>query len=143
MAECEIKVQFGRNHQVTVKGDTAKQAFELAAEFDELPRKCACGSDNIRLSVRRPSNDRGEFTYYGLKCLDCKREFPLGETQKGGRLFPKWDKGWQTYEEAVAGRSDSEGINMGQRSGTPGMAHPPARRQASANLEDDEDTIPF
>jgi hypothetical protein len=95
---CEIKLSLGDNMTVTVTGTTAKETVELAGEFGEMPNQCVCKSRDIFFSVRRVED--GKYTYYGLKCRDCNREFALGET-RDHRLFPKRDEGWLTFKERM------------------------------------------
>lgn len=100
---CQIELNIGDNLVVTCTGDTVLETVELAADFSEFPTVCKCGSKNLGFKVRRPQE--GAFTYYGMACRDCRREFSFGQTKTGKRLFPKWKEGWLTYEEQMANKA--------------------------------------
>jgi hypothetical protein len=110
---------------ITVDAKDIKDLFQQIGIFTELPNKCACGSENIRLRHRVAKG----YDFYSLLCGDCGHEFALGQLKEGGNLYPKgpWAPPYK------GGDRDDPGAYRGEQAQGP-------RRQ---NHGDEEDDIPF
>ena len=134
----EITQKVGTGINVTIRAEKQKEAVETAAFFGDLPSKCQkCGCENLTFTVRRPET----FVYYGLKCKGCLAEFQFGQYKDGSGLFPKYDGGWQTFEERMAKQNSAGGGDHYQdnRQGPPRGAPPPPRGGRDGTRDD----IPF
>jgi hypothetical protein len=109
---------------ITVDAKDVKDLFQQIGVFTELPSKCDCGSENIRLRHRVAKG----YDFYSLLCGACTKEFQLGQLKEGGGLYPKGP--WAAQYKG--GNDDSGGGRpSSQQSGGGGGNYA------------DEDDIPF
>jgi len=99
-----VKWRVGREGMVEVSGSELKGVvaeLSLFLEFFSQDKCGRCGSVDI-VPAHRLS---GGYQYYEFKCNACGSALKFGQTQEGGRLYPKrkledgsWDRdhnGWQ------------------------------------------------
>ena len=91
------------NENAGVK-DLFKQISELQEVFEAETVCGCCKGSNLKFLHRKID----KFDYYEIGCTDCFASFKFGQSQEGGRLFPKRkgedgktlsNHGWAKYEK--------------------------------------------
>jgi formate dehydrogenase assembly factor FdhD len=73
---------------VELEGKTQKDIFSGLASFQEVFEETSCGkcrSESIKYMVRTVD----KYTYYELRCNDCRAKLIFGQHTENGTLFPK------------------------------------------------------
>lgn len=79
------------NIEMVVEAPDLEAAIQESAPLLDFKGLCGlCGSDNIKLNVRKSKD--GKYTYTQYTCLDCEATQPFGKLQAGGYFLKAWQK---------------------------------------------------
>jgi hypothetical protein len=87
------------NITITIDGTDPKKAFAAGAFWNEFQRECGkcgkCGCTEILPTHRKNQG----YDFYEAVCTKCNARYSFGQKKEDQSLFPKRDKGWQSFSK--------------------------------------------
>ena len=91
----QLKTTLKLNERTTIEtifeGENLEAVIQEAAPILDFKGVCGmCGSNNIKLNVRKSKD--GKYTYTMYTCNDCGGTQPFGKLQTGGYFLKPWQE---------------------------------------------------
>ena len=86
--------------ETTFEGENLEAVIQEAAPILDFKGVCdICGSNNIKLNVRKSKD--GKYTYTQYTCNDCEATQPFGKLQAGGYFLKPWQVKYVGTEQSA------------------------------------------